>query len=134
MRLDFFVDGGVGGGAVVLIGDSLRAPPDASGLRYLPPVPLLWASLGVARVDGADTLPRVIGDTIFVDIAQRWRVGLREGQLQSLALLDGGRVRELVQHLGSSVSYNSYAARRRLTLTDLRRVPDVSFDSSIWRF
>src|SRR5207247_7185711 len=47
-RLDFFLAGGVGSGAAVLIGNDLRLPSlaDDLGRRLVPPAPLLWATLG----------------------------------------------------------------------------------------
>ena len=45
-RLDFFLGGGLGAGAAVLIGDSLRAPNVELARRYIPPTPMMWASLG----------------------------------------------------------------------------------------
>src|SRR6185503_6498687 len=36
-RLDFFLGGGLGAGAAVLIGDSLRAPNAQLARRYIPP-------------------------------------------------------------------------------------------------
>src|SRR5437867_10930074 len=47
-RLDFFLGGGLGAGAAILIGDSLRTPPGHADLarRYIPPTPMMWAALG----------------------------------------------------------------------------------------
>ena len=41
VRLDFFLDGGLGGGFAILVGDSLTTPGGDDVRRYLPPVPLL---------------------------------------------------------------------------------------------
>src|SRR3954471_17838412 len=47
-RLDFFLGGGLGRGAALLVGDTLRFPSSADDMarRLVPPAPLLWASLG----------------------------------------------------------------------------------------
>src|SRR5256885_12300426 len=45
-RLDFFLGGGLGAGAAVLIGDSLPAPNAELARRYIPPTPMMWAGLG----------------------------------------------------------------------------------------
>src|SRR5437773_6616535 len=45
-RLDFFLGGGLGAGAAVLIGDSLRSPHADLARRYIPPAPMMWAALG----------------------------------------------------------------------------------------
>ena len=49
VRLDFFLGGGFGGGAAVLIGDSLQVPPPDVARKLIPPRALLWvAMIGVA--------------------------------------------------------------------------------------
>ena len=75
-RMDFFVDPGLGAGYALLIGDELDAPGIALVRRYLPPPPMLWATLGRFNVPAAaDTLARVDGDTVRADIgrAPTWR-------------------------------------------------------------
>jgi hypothetical protein len=136
VRLDFFVDGGVGGGAAVLIGDSLRTPPEADGGRYLPPVPLLWAALGVVRISGADTVARILTDTLWIELrdVSVWRAAWAGRGLAVVERIDGGRKREAVRRDSLTVTYRSFASRRRLTLTALRRIPERPFDSNIWRF
>jgi hypothetical protein len=135
VRLDFFVDGGVGGGAAVLIGDSIRTATD-DGTRYLPPVPLLWAALGVLRVTGADTVARTEHDTLFVEIVDQrsvYRAAFAGRGIAGLGRAEGGRWREQVRRDSSTITYRQFAARRRLTLTALRRVQDPPYDPAIWR-
>lgn len=134
VRLDFFVDGGVGSGGAILIGDSLRTAAE-DGRRYLPPVPLLWAALGVLRVTGADTLARVDRDTLRVEIGQApaFRAALTGASLASLGLVRGGRLREQVLRDSVRVTYRHFAGHRSLTLTSLRRVADAPYDPEIWR-
>lgn len=136
VRLDFFLDGGAGGGAAVLIGDSISTPPEGDGRRYLPPVPMLWAALGVLRVSGTDTVARVVTDTLWLELQSSsvWRAALSGPGLASLERIDGGRRREMVRRDSLHVTYRSYSARRRLTLSALRRVPERPFDQAIWRF
>jgi hypothetical protein len=135
-RLDFFVDGGVGGGAAILIGDSIVTPPEADGRRYLPSVPLLWAALGVLKITGADTVARIRADTLWVDLGAgpAWRAAFAGAGLAAVERIDGGRLHEMVRRDSLSVTYRSLAARRRLTLSRIRRVPEGPFDPSIWRF
>lgn len=68
VRLDFFADGGLGGGFAIVLGDSIYTPGGDQARRYLPPVPLLWAAFGTLRLVGLDTLLRVDGDTLRADI------------------------------------------------------------------
>ena len=133
VRIDFFVDGGMGGGGAVLIGDSLRTASD-DGLRYLPPVSLLWGALGVLRVTGPDTAARIEGDTLRVQIGTdpSFRAAFADSDLVTLARIQGGRLREQVTRRSTLVEYRNPAAKRRLTLSDLRREPDAPFDPSIW--
>lgn len=134
VRLDFFVDGGVGSGGAILIGDTLRTAGE-DGRRYLPPVPLLWAALGVLRVPGGDTTVRVDGDTLRLEIGRgpSYRAVMAGGDLASLSRIDGGRVREIIRRDTARVAYRHYGGRRSLTLSSLRRVPDAPYDPAIWR-
>jgi hypothetical protein len=134
VRLDFFVDGGVGSGGAILIGDSLRTAGE-DGVRYLPPVPLLWAALGVLRVPGADTLARVDGDSLRVEIGKGvvYRATFADTQFVTLGRIDGGRLHEKVRREPATITYRQFANRRSLTLTALRRIPDAPYDKDIWR-
>lgn len=134
VRLDFFADGGVGGGFALLIGDRLSTPANADAIRYLPPVPLLWAALGRLDVSGQDTTARVEGDTLRADIGASpvWRVAFSGEGLASLQRIDGGRLRESVVRDSSRISYRNFGSRRRLTLTLTRRFADAPYDEAIW--
>ena len=59
-RVDFFLDGGYGGGWAILIGNRLLVPDGAGFMRrYVPPPPMLWAALGRLAVPAAtDTVER----------------------------------------------------------------------------
>jgi hypothetical protein len=134
-RLDFFADGGLGGGYAILIGDSLFTPANDDARRYLPPVPLLWAAFGVLRVSASDTTAVLLGDTLSADIgaSPTWRATFVAGELRSLARIDGKRLRENVSRDSTTIAYRNFGAHRRLTLTVLRRVQDPPFDEAIWR-
>jgi hypothetical protein len=134
VRLDFFADGGMGGGFAILIGDRLATPANDDAKRYLPPVPLLWAALGRLQVTGQDTIAVAAGDTIHADIGRSpvWRVTLGTGGLISLQRLESNRLRESITRDSTSISYRNYGARRRLSLTLLRRIADPPFDEAIW--
>jgi hypothetical protein len=134
VRLDFFVDGGVGSGGAILIGDSLRTAAE-DGRRYLPPVPLLWAALGVLRVTGTDTVARVEGDTLRVEIGRdpSYRAAFAGAGLAALGRISDGRLREEIRRDSTRVAYRQFSGRRSLTLSSLRRIPDSAYDPAIWR-
>lgn len=134
VRLDFFADGGMGGGFAVLIGERLTTPADENAIRYLPPVPLLWAALGRLQVSAADTLARLTADTLRADIGRdpTWRAVFAAASLVALQRIDGNRLREAVRRDSTRIEYRNYGSRRRLTLTVLRRLDDPPFDEAIW--
>lgn len=135
VRLDFFADGGMGGGFAILIADSLHTAANDDARRYLPPVPLLWAAMGQLRVVAADTTALVDGDTLRVEIGEgpTWRAAFVDARLRELQRIDGRRLRESVVLDSSTVVYRNHGARRRLTLRITRRLSDPPFDEAIWR-
>lgn len=134
-RLDFFVDGGMGGGWAVLIGDRVTAPGGDFLRRLIPPAPLLWAALGrLAIPAGRDTTMRSAGDTLRADVGagSTWRVTFVGPRLTRVERIDGGRVVEWVQRDSTSVRYRHEAERRGLSL-DVQRTETVdAFPASIW--
>lgn len=134
VRLDFFADGGMGGGYAILVGDRLSTPANDDARRYLPPVPLLWAALGRLQVTGRDTTARLAGDTLRADIGDSpiWRVAFAASSLVSLQRIEGNRLRESIRRDSSVIAYRNFGARRRLTLTVQRRIADPPFDEAIW--
>ena len=134
-RLDFFLAGGFGSGAAVLIADSLQLTGGSVARRFIPPPPLLWATLGRLAVPPAkDTAARVDGAVLRVDIGMptSWRLTFRNDSLVRLERVRGGRIIEWVERSGAVVRYRSEEARRELTLT-IKRVQEVPpFDASIW--
>lgn len=138
-RLDFFLAGGMGSGAAVLVGNELRTPPGPDFARRLvPPPPLLWAAFGrLALPPEADTVARVDGDRLRADIGRpvRWRATFRGDSLERLERVDGDRVVEWVERAADGrVRYRHESARRSLSLTPTRRESSERFDASIWRF
>jgi hypothetical protein len=136
VRMDFFVDPGMGAGYALLVGDSLSAPGIALVRRYLPPPPLLWATLGRLHVPpGRDTTVRVDGDTLRADIGGDpvWRATFGGSRLVRLERIDGGRVNERVVRTGDDIRYEHLGARRSLSLTVTRRTEVPPFDATIWR-
>ena len=136
VRLDFFLGGGFGGGAAVLIGDSLQVPGPDALRRIIPPRSLLWAALG--RLDlpaEPDTTVRVDGGLLRADIGApvRWRVTFRGDTLSRLERVDGGRLQEWVDRgTDGSVRYRNESSRRTLTLVIQRTDAVPAFDPSIW--
>ncbi len=139
-RLDFFLGGGFGSGAAVLIGDSLRTPPGSGDLarRFVPPPPLLWAVLGrVALPNLPDTVIRVEGVTLRADVGQpvAWRLSFHGDTLFRAERVSGGRVEEWVERTDSNhVRYHNSGGRRTLELTVTRTEEVSEFDASTWRF
>jgi hypothetical protein len=134
-RLDFFLGGGLGGGAAVLIGDSLRSPHMELARRYVPPAPMMWAALGRLAIPPLpDTVVRVDGDLLRADVGRpvQWRVTIRGDTLVALERISGGKIVETLSRGANRVlTYNAPGARRRLELTILRDETG-SFDASIW--
>ena len=137
-RLDLFFAGGMGSGAAVLVGDTLRTPGAEVIRRYLPPPPMLWAAFGRLVIPAArDTVVTVDGGVMRADIGRpaQWRVTVRDGQLRRLEHLQGGRITETVaRDATGSLVYEMPSARRKLTLTMNATLEVPGFDASIWRF
>lgn len=136
-RLDFFLGGGFGAGAAVLIGDSLSTPGGDMVRRMVPPSSLLWAALGRAAVPALpDTVVWVDGAVLRADIGRpvAWRFTFRGDTLARAERIDGGKVREWVERLDSAhVRYRNEGAHRSLLLSITRREEVSKFDASIWR-
>jgi hypothetical protein len=134
-RLDFFLGGGLGGGAAILIGDSLRAPHADLVRRYIPATPMMWAVLGRLAVPPLpDTVVHVDGDLLLADIGHpvQWRMIARGDTLIALDHISNGRIVETVRREASGAyTFEAPAARRKLRLTPIREQIG-SFDASIW--
>jgi hypothetical protein len=137
-RLDFFVNGGLGGGRAVLIGQSVRAPGGDLVRRLIPSPPLLWAALGRLSLPAlADTAVRTENGVLRADVGAppAWRVTFRGDTLVRLDRVSGDRVTEWVERTSSErVRYRHETARRDLTLVVQRVIEESSpFDATIWR-
>lgn len=135
-RLDFFLAGGMGHGAAVLVGDSLQTPGPDEVRDMIPPPPMLWASLGRMAVPPLpDTAVRVDGAVLRADIGKPvvWRVTFRGDTLTRLDHVSNGHVVEWVERKpGGDVQYRREGTRRSLRLSITRIEPAPSFDASIW--
>jgi hypothetical protein len=134
-RLDFFLGGGLGAGAAILIGDSLRAPNAQLARRYIPPSPMMWAALGRLAIPALrDTVVRMDGDLLRADVGRpaQWRVAIRGDTLVGLEHISDGKIVESLSRGANGVlTYEAPGARRRLRLTILREQPG-SFNAAIW--
>ena len=134
-RLDFFLGGGLGTGAAVLIGDSLRAPNAELARRYIPPTPMMWATLGRLAIPALrDTVVRMDGELMRADVGKpaQWRVAIRGDTLVGLEHISDGKIVESFSRGANGVlTYEAPGARRRLRLTILREQPG-SFNAAIW--
>ena len=137
-RLDFFLGGGLGSGAAVLVGDELRLPSQSEDLarRLVPPPPLLWAALGrVALPALADTVASVDADTLRADIGKpvAWRLTFVRDTLRRVERVENGRVVEWVDRLADGrIRYRNQSSRRQLDLIITRSFDVSAFDSAIW--
>ena len=137
VRLDFFLGGGFGGGAAILIGDSLSVPGPQMARKLVPPRALLWAALGRFNIPAVrDTIVRVDGGVVRADIGApvQWRVAFRGDTLTRLERVKDGRLQEWVERsAGQRVEYRNEAARRTLSLVIQHSDAVAPFDPAIWR-
>jgi hypothetical protein len=138
VRMDFFLAGGFGSGAAILIGDSLNVPGPDMARKLVPPRPLMWAALGKLDLPAErDTTVRVDGNVVRADIGApaHWRVTFHGDTLTRLERVDQGRLQEWVERIGEQkVQYRNESARRSLSLTIQTSDAVAAFDPSIWRF
>jgi hypothetical protein len=135
-RLDFFLDGGLGGGFAILVGDSITTPGGDAVRRYLPPPTLLWAALGRLAVPPAEDTVAMVDDGILrADIGRdpRWRVSFVGDRLVRLDRIVDGRRLEWVSRDTADVRYENERSARRLALKITKTDNVPAFDPSIWR-
>lgn len=150
-RLDFFLKNGMAGGYAILIGDSLIVPGIDLVRRFLPPVPLLWATLGrLALPASADTVAKMDGDTLRADlgtlrgvdasksVGQAWRVVFAGSALTRVEHIESGKVMEWVtRERGATgqweLRYVHERAKRRLRISVTDTFTVEGFDDAIWR-
>jgi hypothetical protein len=139
-RLDFFLGGGFGQGAAILIGDSLRTPGGIGdlALRLVPPPSMLWAVIGrVALPNLPDTTIRIEGNVLRADIGRpvAWRYTFRGDTLTRAEHVESGRVTEWVDRADPThIRYRSETGRRTLQLTVTQTDEVPGFDADIWQF
>ena len=116
VRLDFFLAGGMGHGAAVLVGDSVDTPGPQMVRDLVPPPPLLWASLGrMALPPLPDTTVRVDGAVLRADIGKpvAWRVTFHGDTLTRLDHISNGHIVEWVERAPTGeVRYRREGTRR----------------------
>ena len=150
-RLDFFLRNGMTGGYAILVGDSLTVPGIDLVRRFLPPVPLLWATLGRLAVEATrDTVARVDGDTLRADLGtlrggdaskadgRAWRVTYAGVHVVRVDRIEGGKVVEwITRQRGSTgqwqLRYVHLRAQRNLNITVTDTLVVEGFDDAIWR-
>jgi len=150
-RLDFFLRNGMAGGYAILVDDSLMVPGIDLVRRFLPPVPLLWATLGrLALPPSPDTVARMVGDTLRADLGslrgrdasvadgRAWRVSFGGRTLGRVERIEGGRVIEWITRRRNEagqleLTYVHEQAKRRLGLTVTDTTLVEGFDDAIFR-
>lgn len=150
-RLDFFLRNGMAGGYAILVGDSLTVPGVDLVRRFLPPVPLLWATLGrLALPPSRDTVARVDGDTLRVDLGalqgvdasratgRAWRVAFAGTTLARVDRIEDGKVMEWISRASNApgtweLQYVHEQGKRRLRITVTETQFVEAFDDAIWR-
>jgi hypothetical protein len=150
-RLDFFLKNGMGGGMAILVGDSLIIPGIDLVRRFLPPVPMLWATLGRLAVPATpDTVARMDGDTLRADLgvlhgndaartgARAWRVAFAGRTLVRVDRIENGKVVEWVSRTAppggtGELRYVNEGGRRSLSITVTETRTVEGFDAGIWR-
>ncbi len=150
-RLDFFLRNGMAGGYAILIGDSLTVPGVDLVRRFLPPVPLLWATLGRLAVPSTrDTVARIDGDLLRVDLGvlgggdasnaagRAWRVTFAGTSLARVDRIEDRKVVEwITRERGSTgqweLRYVHERANRSLHISVTDTLTVEGFDDAIWR-
>jgi hypothetical protein len=136
VRLDLFVDGGLGGGTAVVVGNDVFTPAGDGVERFIPPPALLWGALGrLAVPPAADTVARVDGTVLRADIGrgESWRATFDGQRLTRVEHVDRGRLVEWVsRQADGAVRYERPLARRSLSLNITRTQRAPEFDAAIW--
>ncbi|WP_396219744.1 hypothetical protein [Gemmatimonas sp.] len=150
-RLDFFLKNGMAGGYAILLGDSLFVPGIDLVKRLLPPVPLLWSSLGrLALPPTRDTTARTDGDTLRADLGvlrgrdasgadgRAWRLAFGGTALARVERIEDGKVIEwMSRRRGANgqwlLQYVHERGKRRLAIAVTDTTTVEGFDDAIWR-
>lgn len=150
-RLDFFLKNGMAGGYAILVGDSLTVPGVDLVKRLLPPVPLLWSSLGrLALPPTPDTTARIDGDTLRADLGmlrgrdasgadgRAWRLAFGGTALARVERIEDGKVIEWMSRRRGAdgqwqLQYVHERGKRRLAIAVTDTTTVEGFDDAIWR-
>lgn len=150
-RLDFFLRNGMAGGYAILLGDSLFVPGVDLVKRLLPPVPLLWSSLGrLALPPTRDTTARIDADTLRADLGvlrgrdasgadgRAWRLAFAGTTLARVERIENGKVIEwMSRRRGANgqwqLQYVHERGKRRLAIAVTDTTTVEEFDDAIWR-
>jgi hypothetical protein len=150
-RLDFFLRNGMAGGYAILVGDSLVIPGIDLVRRFLPPVPLLWGTLGRLRVPATpDTTVRTDRDTLRADLGvlrgrdasqadgRAWRLAFGGSTLARVEHIENGKVVEwMSRQRGPSgqweLRYVHERSKRSLRISVTDTLTVEGFDDAIWR-
>ena len=145
VRLDLFLDNGESVTSAALVDDELRLPPGASG-DVLPPVDLMWGTLGVFRpVEDACLL----GGDRLADGARRLRYAYPDGEevhfvvddrrVRALEVLEDGSVVEWVRlepaadgRWPRTATYRNLLDFRELEIARTEARITEPFDPEIW--
>lgn len=95
LRFDYAGPLGLGSGAAVLIGDSVRwADPEASFRSLVPAIPMLWAAFAMVRppADDATVLGALLADSLRPARRVVWRFAQPEDTLDYVVTDSAGRV------------------------------------------
>jgi hypothetical protein len=134
-RVDLYLNGGILVGRATLIGNTIRSTNQAQVERFLPPPPMLWASLGRLAIPALpDTVVTMEGEVLHADIGRpvTWRVTIANNRVMQLARINGGRIVEMVtRDTGGRLLYE-VPGRRKLWLGITRDEEVPAFDVSIW--
>lgn len=150
-RLDFFLKNGMAGGYAILIGDSLIVPGIDLVRRFLPPVPLLWGTLGrLVLPPTADTVVRRDGETLRADLGAlrggdaskshgpAWRVMFTGNALTRIERIESGKLIEWMSRQPTAngeweLRYVHERAKRSLRIVVTETLTVEGFDDAIWR-
>jgi len=144
-RLDLFLDNDESVMSAALVDEELRLPYGASD-DILPPVELMWGTLGVFRPMNAATL---LGGARLEGEAERLRYAYENGAelhfevgqegVRGLELLDGGAVVEWVrltregnEPYPRAATYRNLVEFRELRITRTSVATAQPFDPAIW--
>jgi hypothetical protein len=144
-RLDLFLDNGETVIAAAVVDDELRLPPGAPD-DVLPPIELMWGTLGVFRPLAGATL---IGGDRLDNGAERLRYGSGGGRelhyevagqgLAAIEVLEGTSLVEWVRltateadEFPASATYRNLVDFRELQIVRVQVSAVESFDTAIW--